>query len=130
MTEARAGWLPSWMRSLRRALRHARRGLDYRLMRNTMEGFKGDSLTEQDEDYAKLVSATSGGQAEIVEHWRACPVRHQLLSLWVNQDGHAFIAVRGTKPPRATTAARRRIAVTGTVRARTRLCRIQRMSTI
>lgn len=88
------------------------------LMRNTMEGFKGDSLTEQDEDYAKLVSATYlEDRPEIVEHWRRVPQYDtNYCSLWINQDGHAFIAVRGTKLTSGYDLLQdAEIAVTGTV---------------
>jgi hypothetical protein len=69
------------------------------LFKNSMEGFKGDSISEQDEDYAKLLSATyMDDRPEVVEHWQRLPqYDSEYVSLWVNQDGHAYIAVRGTK---------------------------------
>ena len=70
------------------------------LYKNSMQGFKGDSVTEQDEDYAKLLSATyAEDRPEIMEHWHRLPqYDSEYVSLWINQDGHAYIAVRGTKP--------------------------------
>ena len=69
------------------------------LYKNSMQGFKGDSVSEQDEDYAKLLSATYvENRPEVVEHWQRLPqYDSEYVSLWVNQDGHAYIAVRGTK---------------------------------
>ena len=69
------------------------------LYKNSMQGFKGDSVTEQDEDYAKLLSATyAENRPEVMEHWQRLPqYDSEYVSLWINQDGHAYIAVRGTK---------------------------------
>ncbi len=69
------------------------------LFKDRMQGFKGDSISEQDEDYAKLLSATyRDDRPEVMEHWRRLPqYDSEYVSLWVNQDGHAYIAVRGTK---------------------------------
>jgi hypothetical protein len=69
------------------------------LFQDSMEGFKGDSISEQDEDYAKLLSATYlDDRPEVMEHWQRLPqYDSEYVSLWVNQDGHAYIAVRGTK---------------------------------
>jgi len=69
------------------------------LYNNSMQGFKGDSVTEQDEDYAKLLSATyAENRPEVMEHWQRLPqYDSEYVSLWINQDGHAYIAVRGTK---------------------------------
>ncbi len=69
------------------------------LFKDSMQGFKGDSISEQDEDYAKLLSATyRDDRPEVMEHWRRLPqYDSEYVSLWVNQDGHAYIAVRGTK---------------------------------
>ena len=69
------------------------------LYKSSMQGFKGDSVTEQDEDYAKLLSATyAENRPEVMEHWQRLPqYDSEYVSLWINQDGHAYIAVRGTK---------------------------------
>jgi hypothetical protein len=61
--------------------------------------FKGDGMTETDEDYAKLVDATyRDDRPEMVEHWRRMPeLDGQYCSAWESADGHVVIAVRGTK---------------------------------
>ena len=61
--------------------------------------FRGDGMTETDEDYAKLVDATyKDDRPEMVEHWRRMPeLDGQYCSAWESADGHVVIAVRGTK---------------------------------
>ena len=69
------------------------------LYTNSMKGFKGDSMTEQDEDYAKLTAATySADRPEVVEHWtRLVKYDSTYCAVWQNRDGHLYIAVRGTE---------------------------------
>ena len=69
------------------------------LYTNSMKGFKGDSITEQDEDYAKLTSATyRDDRPEVVEHWtRLVKYDSNYCAVWQNRDGHLYIAVRGTE---------------------------------
>ena len=69
------------------------------LQLNTMKGHTGDGITEQDEDYAKLIDATyRTDRPEIVEHWRRLPqYDSNYLGVWQNRDGHIYIACRGTK---------------------------------
>ena len=43
------------------------------LYKNSMQGFKGDSVTEQDEDYAKLLSATPRTDPRSWSTGSACP---------------------------------------------------------
>ena len=69
------------------------------LVRASLHSFKGDGLTEQDEDYAKLVDATyQDNRPELLEHWRRL-VQYDTdyVSAWQNKDNHVLIAVRGTK---------------------------------
>ena len=105
-------------------------GWSTNLLRNSMEGFKGDAITEQDEDYAKLVSATyMDDRPEMVEGWmRLGQYDTEYCSLWVNKDGHAFIAVRGTEFNAKDLLSDVEIAVTGTVPGQDEIVpQIQRM---
>ena len=69
------------------------------LTKNSMMGHKGDAMTEQDEDYAKLIDATyRDDRPEYMEHWqRLVQYDSNYLSVWQNRDGHVYIACRGTK---------------------------------
>ena len=61
--------------------------------------FQGDSMTETDQDYAKLVDATyREDRPEILEHWKRMPeFDGEYTAAWESADGHVYIAVRGTK---------------------------------
>ena len=61
--------------------------------------WKGDSMNEIDEEYAKLVDATyKDDRPEMLENWRRMPeLDSEYLATWQNADGHVLIAVRGTK---------------------------------
>jgi len=61
--------------------------------------FQGDSMTETDQDYAKLVDATyREDRPEMVEHWKRLPeFDGKYTAAWESADGHVYIAVRGTK---------------------------------
>ena len=66
-----------------------------------LKPFRGDHLTEVDEQYARLVNEAykeNAGRDPTFEHWN-----HQkefdsnYVTVYDNEDGHRFVAVRGTK---------------------------------
>jgi len=66
----------------------------------TKKPWAGDSLTETDSEYAKLLDATyQSDQPELMENWRRLPeLDGEYCSAWQSADGHILVAVRGTKP--------------------------------
>ena len=70
-----------------------------KLSRMALRPFEGDSLTEVDSEYAKLVQATyQDPRPGQVDTWRR-DVAHdsEYLAVWRNEDGHVLVAVRGTE---------------------------------
>ena len=69
-----------------------------------LKPFRGDSLSEVDEQFARLVEQgykTTGERADEFEHWqRQGEFDSDYLSVWDNEDGHRFVSVRGTKGAR------------------------------
>ena len=66
-----------------------------------MKPFRGDHLTEVDEQFARLVDQAYKEQEErpdSFEHWTRQPeFDSNYVSVFDNEDGHRFVAVRGTK---------------------------------
>ena len=68
-----------------------------------LKPFRGDSLDETDQQYARLTDQSykhyEGTAADQFEHWqRQSEFDSDYMTVWDNEDGHRFIAVRGTKP--------------------------------
>jgi len=68
-----------------------------------LKPFRGDSLSETDQQYARLTDQSyklyEGSAPDEYEHWRRQPeFDSNYVSVWDNEDGHRFISVRGTKP--------------------------------
>ena len=67
----------------------------------TLKPFRGDHLTEVDEQYARLVNEAYKEDKErdsTFEHWdHKKEFDSNYVTVYDNQDGHRFIAVRGTK---------------------------------
>ena len=63
--------------------------------------FRGDQINEVDEQYARLVDQAYKEQSERpdrFEHWTRAPeFDSDYITVFDNQDGHRFVAVRGTK---------------------------------
>ena len=72
------------------------------LTQAALRPFRGDSLTEQDEMYARLVKAGYHGEAERPEeaqgYTRQKEFDGKYVSVWDSPDDHRMIVVRGTKP--------------------------------
>ena len=69
----------------------------------SLKPFRGDSLSDTDQAYARLVDQSyklyEKKAPDQFEHWkRAKEFDSNYISVWDNEDGHRFIAVRGTKP--------------------------------
>jgi hypothetical protein len=66
-----------------------------------LKPFRGDHLSEVDEQYARLVNEAYTDVAERddqFEHWdRQKEFDSEYLTVYDNEDGHRFVAVRGTK---------------------------------
>ena len=66
-----------------------------------LKPFRGDHLTEVDQQYARLVNLAYNEVAERpdeFEHWkRQDEFDSDYISVFDNEDGHRFVAVRGTK---------------------------------
>ena len=66
-----------------------------------LKPFRGDSMNEVDEQYARLIGQgykDRGERADDYEHWqRQAEFDTDYLSVWDNEDGHRFVSVRGTK---------------------------------
>ena len=66
-----------------------------------LKPFRGDSLSEVDEQYARLVNEAYKSVEERdsqFEHWtRQKEFDSNYVTVYDNQDGHRFVAVRGTK---------------------------------
>ena len=71
------------------------------LAQGALKPFRGDHLSEVDEQYARLVNEAykeSEGRDPTFEHWQ-----HQkefdsdYITVYDNEDNHRFVAVRGTK---------------------------------
>ena len=67
----------------------------------SLKPFRGDHLSEVDEQYARLVDQayeSKGERKDRFEHWHRQPeFDSDYVSVYDNADGHRFIAVRGTK---------------------------------
>ena len=88
------------------------------LMQAALRPFRGDSLSEQDELYARLVKAGYHYETERPDraegYARKPSFDGKYVSVWDNADGHRMIVVRGTKPTHGEDWAQNaRIAVTG-----------------
>ena len=63
--------------------------------------FRGDHISEVDEQYARLVDQAyreAGERPDRFEHWtRQSDFDSDYISVFDNDDGHRFVAVRGTK---------------------------------
>ena len=81
----------------------ARMGLDWLkgLGQSSLKPFRGDSLDEVDSQYARLVDQSYkevDERPERFEHWSRQPeFDSNYISVFDNDDGHRFVAVRGTK---------------------------------
>ena len=80
-------------------------GFDWmkKLGQAALKPFRGDSLSEVDEQYARLTDQSytdyEGVPADAFEGWQRQPeFDSNYLTVWDNDDGHRFVAVRGTKP--------------------------------
>ena len=66
-----------------------------------LKPFRGDSLSETDQQYARLVNEaykTDSERDPTFEHWHHVPeFDSNYITVYDNADGHRFIAVRGTK---------------------------------
>ena len=66
-----------------------------------MKPFRGDHLSEVDEQFARLVDQAykeQGERPDSFEHWTRQPeFDSNYVSVFDNEDGHRFVAVRGTK---------------------------------
>ena len=64
-----------------------------------LKPFRGDSMTEVDEQYARLLDqAYKDERAAEFEHWERQPeFDSNYITVYDNQDGHRYVAVRGTK---------------------------------
>ena len=66
-----------------------------------LKPFRGDSLDETDQQYARLVNEaykTDEDRDAQFEHWQHVPeFDSNYITVYDNEDGHRFIAVRGTK---------------------------------
>ena len=66
-----------------------------------LKPFRGENLTEVDEQYARILDAGYKNpdvrEAEVLGWTRVPEMDSEYLSVWDNPDGHRFIAVRGTK---------------------------------
>jgi hypothetical protein len=67
-----------------------------------LKPFKGENISEEDEQYARVLSAgykEVGKRENVALGWRRIPKwDSQYVSVWDNPDGHRYIAVRGTHP--------------------------------
>ena len=67
-----------------------------------LKPFKGENISEEDEQYARVLSAgykEVGKREDVALGWRRIPKwDSQYVSVWDNPDGHRYIAVRGTHP--------------------------------
>jgi hypothetical protein len=68
---------------------------------SALKPFRGDSIDEVDMQYARLVDEAykdEGSRDNAFEHWdRQSEFDSDYMSVYDNQDGHRFVAVRGTK---------------------------------
>ena len=67
-----------------------------------LKPFRGDSLDETDQQYARLVEQSyrhyEGTAPDQFEHWQRQPeFDSDYVTVWDNEDGHRFISVRGTE---------------------------------
>ena len=69
-----------------------------------LKPFRGDSMSEVDEQYARLVNEAYKEDSERdaqFEHWSHVPeFDSDYVTVYDNADGHRFVAVRGTKLPK------------------------------
>ena len=72
------------------------------LMQAALRPFRGDSMTEQDESYARVVAAGYNyihERPETVEGYRRLPnYDGKYVSVWDNDGDNRLVVVRGTKP--------------------------------
>lgn len=79
------------------------RGFDWakRIGQAALKPFRGDSLGETDQQYARLVNEAykeNEGRDATFEHWKHVPeFDSNYVTVYDNEDGHRFVAVRGTK---------------------------------
>ena len=66
-----------------------------------LKPFRGDSMNEVDEQYARLIGQgykDNEDRVDDFEHWqRQAEFDTDYLTVWDNEDGHRFVSVRGTK---------------------------------
>ena len=67
-----------------------------------LKPFRGDSLDETDQQYARLVhqgyKQSEGTGNDQYEHWQRQPeFDSDYMTVWDNEDGHRFVSVRGTE---------------------------------
>ena len=79
-----SGWGWDWVKGLGQA---------------ALKPFRGDSLDETDQQYARLVNEAYKEERDTqFEHWQHVPeFDSDYVSVYDNEDGHRFVAVRGTK---------------------------------
>ena len=68
----------------------------------SLKPFRGDSLDETDQQYARLVNQGylqfEGTGTDQYEHWQRQPeFDSDYVTVWDNEDGHRFVSVRGTE---------------------------------
>jgi hypothetical protein len=75
-------------------------GLDWLkgLGQAALKPFRGDHMSEVDEQYARLLETTYNDKVDRFEHWQRQPeFDSNYVQVFDNDDGHRFVAVRGTK---------------------------------
>ena len=79
-----SGWGWDWVKGLGQA---------------ALKPFRGDSLDETDQQYARLVNEAYKEERDTqFEHWQhVSEFDSDYVSVYDNEDGHRFVAVRGTK---------------------------------
>ena len=82
-----------------------------------LKPFRGDGLSEVDEQYARLIEhgyKTPAERRADAEHWERQPeFDSDYVSVWDNADGHRFVSVRGTTASMRDLTEDARIALTG-----------------
>ena len=71
-------------------------GLDWLkgLGQAALKPFRGDHLSEVDEQYARLIEQTYHDKVDRYEHWQRQPeFASEYVQVFDNDDGHRFVAV-------------------------------------
>lgn len=80
-----------------------------------LKPFRGDSMSEVDEQYARLLDEAYKEERDpSFEHWQhQAEFDSDYITVYDNQDGHRYVAVRGTKPKWADVKQDVQIGLTG-----------------